>query len=102
MVVGEVVSPHAPPPASVRDIIGLVLFPFGVCLGILMAWRWESLGSIISVSSFLGFYATLWFFNGRLPREPFFALVAAPGFLFLVSALLDRGIQQPKESKTRF
>jgi hypothetical protein len=37
MLVGEVVSPHAPPPSSARDLVGLALFPFGVCLGILLA-----------------------------------------------------------------
>ncbi len=96
MLVGEVASPHASSPVSVRDFIGLALFPFGVFLGILLAWRWERLGGMISLGSFFGFYAALWLFDGRLPRGPYFALVAAPGLLFLVSSLLDRRIDQPK------
>jgi hypothetical protein len=96
ILVGEVVSPHAPPPVSVRDVIGLSLFPFGVILGILLAWRWERLGGIISVASFFGFYAALWLFDGRLPRGPYFALASAPGLLFCVSSLLDRRIDQSK------
>ena len=37
LIVGEVISPHSLPPSSIRDIIGIVLFPFGVCLGMLLA-----------------------------------------------------------------
>ena len=96
IIVGEIVSPHSLPPSSFRDIIGLVLFPFGVCLGMLLAWRWEGLGGIISVACFFGFYSALWLFDRRLPRGPYFALVAAPGLLFLVSYLLDRAIEPSK------
>jgi hypothetical protein len=96
ILVGEIVSPHAPPPISVRDAIGLSLFPSGVFLGILLAWRWERLGGIICVASFFGFYATCWLFDGRLPRGPYFAFASAPGLLFFVSFLLDRRIDQSK------
>ena len=93
---GEILSPTAPPPVSVRDVIGLSLFPFGVFLGILLAWRWEMLGGIISVVSFFGFYAVLWLFDRRLPRGPFFALASVPGLLFFVSFLLGRRIDKSK------
>jgi len=85
MVMGEVVHPHAPAPTGFRDLLGLFFFPFGVCLGMVMAWRWEGLGGGIAVGSLLAFYAALRIMGGRFPRGPYFVLIAAPGFLFLLS-----------------
>jgi hypothetical protein len=89
-VVGEALHPTAPLPTAARDLIGLTLFPFGVSLGMILAWRWEALGGAITVGSLLAFYALLGFTDGRFPRGPYFALVAAPGALFLVSWALSR------------
>jgi hypothetical protein len=89
-VVGEALDPAAPLPTAARDLIGLTLFPFGVALGMILAWRWEALGGAITVGSLLAFYALLRFTDGRFPRGPYFALVAAPGALFLVSWALSR------------
>ena len=75
-----------------RDLIGLFFFPFGVCLGMIVAWRREGLGGGITVGSLLAFYATLRIMGGRFPGGPYFALVAAPGILFLVCWLLSRGV----------
>jgi len=77
-----------------RDLIGLFFFPFGVCLGMIAAWRWEGLGGGIAVGSLLAFYAALRVMDGRFPRGPWFVLIAAPGFLFLVCWLLSRGIMR--------
>jgi hypothetical protein len=74
-----------------RDWVGLFFFPLGVCLGLIVAWRREGLGGGMTVGSFLAFYATLRITDGRFPRGPWFALVAAPGILFLVCWLLSRG-----------
>jgi len=72
-----------------RDWVGLFFFPFGVCLGMIVAWRREGLGGGITVGSLLAFYAALRIMDGRFPRGPWFALVAAPGALFLVCWLLS-------------
>lgn len=73
-----------------RDWVGLFFFPFGVGLGMIVAWRREGLGGAITVGSLLAFYAALRVMDGRFPRGPYFALVAAPGVLFLVCWLLSR------------
>ena len=70
---------------SLRDVIGLFFFPIGVFVGLVLAWRWEGIGGGITVASFFAFYFTLWFFDGRFPRGPYFALTAVPGLLFLVN-----------------
>jgi hypothetical protein len=95
MVAGEVFSPHAPAPESLRDVVGLLLFPFGVCVGIILAWRWEGLGGGIAGGSLLAFYAAMRVMDGRFPRGPFFALVGAPGFLFLVCWALHLATDRP-------
>ena len=77
-----------------RDLVGLFFFPFGVCLGMILAWRWEGLGGGITVGSLLAFYAALRVMDGRFPRGPWFALLAAPGILFLVCWLLSRGMHK--------
>jgi len=72
-----------------RDWVGLFFFPFGVGLGMIVAWRREGLGGGITVGSLLSFYAAMRVMSGRFPRGPWFALVAAPGALFLVCWLLS-------------
>jgi len=85
MLAGEILSPHAPPPTALRDLLGLFFFPLGTCLGMILAWRWEGLGGAITVGSLLAFYVMSYIVDGRFPRGPYFLLVAAPGFLFLLS-----------------
>lgn len=72
-------------PVSLSDILLLMLFPGGVCLGIVLAWRREGKGGMISVASFLTFYVSMWLSHGQFPRGPYFALIALPGFLFLTT-----------------
>jgi hypothetical protein len=74
---------------TTRDWVGLFFFPFGICLGMIVAWRREGLGGGITVGSLLAFYAALRIMGGQFPRGPWFALVAAPGILFLMSWVLS-------------
>ena len=79
-----------------RDLIGLFFFPFGVCLGMIVAWRREGLGGGITVGSLLAFYTTLRIMRSRFPGGPWFALIAAPGVLFLLSWAIT--VARKKES----
>lgn len=89
-VAGEALYPTAPAPSAPRDLLGLTLFPFAICLGMIVAWRWEGLGGAITVGSLVAFYILMFIMDGRFPRGPFFVLVAAPGALFLASWWLSR------------
>jgi hypothetical protein len=93
--IGELFHPTAALPTTARDMIGLSLFPCGVSLGMILAWRREGLGGAVTVASLLAFYALLRFADGRFPRGPYFALVAAPGALFLVSWAVSRWRTKP-------
>jgi hypothetical protein len=54
-----------------------------------LAWRWEGLGGAITVGSLVALYILMFILDGRFPRGPFFALVAAPGALFLAAWLVS-------------
>ena len=79
---------------SIREVIGHICF-FAVLVGLILAWRWEGLGGSLTVGGLAAFYVT-WWLHGEHPRGPFFLLVAAPGFLFLLYWLLERREKSPQ------
>ena len=83
--------PAAPPTAG--EAVALLLFPVGVVTGFAVGWWREGLGGAISVASLAAFYG--WMAMVRsLPGGPYFALLAAPGVLFLLSWMLNRSAVQ--------
>ena len=76
-------------PSAVHEWIGLVFFPFGVCAGMLLAWRYEASGGLVAVASLLAFYAVSLVSIGRFPSGWAFLVFAAPGFLFLLAWALS-------------
>jgi len=88
-MIGEGFNPVAT--LTSRQWAWFVCFPFGMTLGLLLGWWREITGGAIAVGGLLGFYVLEMVFAGRPPGGPWFALVAAPGFLFLLSGLLSRG-----------
>jgi hypothetical protein len=80
---------HGPRPTA-QEWVGLALWPIGVGLGLVLAWYREMLGGAAAVACLAAFCGWNLFLSGHFPRGPFFALVAAPGVLFLLAALLSR------------
>jgi len=70
-------------PATSAEWIGLLLYPGGICLGMILAWRSEGLGGGITVGSLVAFYALHTATAGSLPRGWAWLVLAVPGFLFL-------------------
>jgi hypothetical protein len=89
IVIGEVVSPHAPRP-TVEEMVGMALFPVGVMIGLFLGWWREGLGGAIATVSLVGFYLWSYIVRGWLAGGPYFLLIAAPGFLFLALRALQR------------
>ena len=88
---GDRFLPHAPPPVSVRDVIGLSLFPFGVFLGILLAWRWERLGGIISSSQRFRILCSTLVIRRKATEKAILCACLSTGVAFFVfESLLDR------------
>jgi hypothetical protein len=77
-----------PSEISRNEWAGLLFFPIGVVIGMVIAWWKEGVGSIVTLSSLLGFYL-IW---GYLMRNHiggwWFLVFASPGFLFLLHWLL--------------
>ena len=77
--------------------VGLLFFPFGLMIGLLVAWRNELIGGSIAVVSVAAFYAWALSVRGALPSGPYFLLLALPALLFLILAW-QSPVETPKKS----
>lgn len=79
-----------PSQVAPRQWLGLVFFPVGVIVGMVIAWWKEGLGSAITLGSLMAFYVVY----GYLLRYHIggwaFVVFASPAFLFLLHWLLRR------------
>lgn len=74
---------------TLKECIGLLFFPFGLIIGLVLAWWKELIGGAIAVGSALGFYFIYeLLINGSWPKGPWFAVFAIPGMLFLLNGIL--------------
>ena len=75
---------------TLNDAVGLLFFPFGLMIGLILAWQKELLGGAIVVGSVLGFYFIYeLLINGSWPRGGWFAAFATPRALFLLYGILS-------------
>lgn len=85
LFMGEGIHPSE---ISPREWAGLLFFPIGVMVGMIVAWWKEGLGSAVTLGSLLAFYLVY----GYLLRNHIggwaFLTFASPGFLFLLHWLL--------------
>ena len=68
--------------------VGLLFFPIGVMVGMIVAWWKEGLGASITVASLLAFYLIYGYLFSNHIGGWWFLTFAAPGFLFLLHWLL--------------
>ena len=67
-----------------------IFFPFGVMLGLILAWLFEGIGATVTIMSIVAFYTLHYLQQGKLPSGPFFLISGIPSVLFLVSMLIQR------------
>jgi len=81
--VGEALADGFEPLLSltVREI-GMMMAFFAVWLGLLLGWKWELYGGLLTICGVVAFYLLDYLFSGTLPRGPFFLIFAAPSLLF--------------------
>jgi hypothetical protein len=60
------------------------------CIGMVIAWRWQVIGGVLSLGGMILFFAVEFAMRGGLPRALFLYLMLLPGLLFLLSALMRR------------
>jgi len=80
---------------SARELVLSAFFPFGICLGMILAWRWEGLGGGVTVASLAAFYLAERLMSSSFPRGLALVALAAPGFLFLLCGLWARSAARP-------
>lgn len=83
-------EPFHPSQISFQEWVGLSFFPIGVVVGMLIAWRKEALGGVVTIASLVGFYLVYGYLLRNHIGGWFFLAFAAPGFLFLFHWLLAR------------
>jgi len=74
---------------SFRETLIVIAF-VTACLGLLLGWKWEIFGGLLTVCGVAAFYLLNYLFLGTLPQGPFFLIFALPGFLFLYCGLQTR------------
>lgn len=83
---------------NARELVLFLFFPLGVFLGMALAWRWEGLGGSLAVASLVAFCLVNRIFSSSFPRGFAFVALAAPGFLFLLCAILARANARKAEA----
>src|SRR5574341_2108651 len=89
MFIGEGFDPAK---ITLREWASLFFYPFGLVVGMILAWWKEGLGGAITLGSLLGFALFGDLSQGAcLPS----LLCASPGFLFLLCWLLSKTAKMP-------
>lgn len=83
-----------PSDVAPREWLGLLFFPVGVIVGMVVAWWRECVGASITIGSLLAFYFVYGFLLQSHLAGWAFVVFASPGFLFLLHWLLCRGEQR--------
>jgi hypothetical protein len=80
-IVGEGFNPTLIKPA---EWIGLLFFPVGISIGMILAWWQEGIGGSITVGSLAMFYIIHFATAGKFPNGWAWLVFTIPGFLFLL------------------
>jgi hypothetical protein len=78
---GDAVHPSQ---ISRTEWLGLVFFPIGITIGMVVAWWREGLGSAITLASLVAFYVVYGYIFKNHIGGWAFIVFASPGFLFLL------------------
>lgn len=81
---------------SIRETAMMIAF-FAVWLGLVLGWRWELAGGLLTVCGMIAFYLLDYAFSGTFPRGPFFLLIAFPSLLFIYCGLETRRSRKPEQ-----
>ncbi len=74
---------------TLRETLMMISF-FAVWLGLILGWKRELTGGLLTVCGLVVFYILDYLFSGSFPRGPFFLIFASPGFLYLYCGIKCR------------
>lgn len=72
-----------------REVLGFTFFPIGIVAGMIVGWKWELTGGLVSILSLIGFYIWQFMPAGEIPAGPWFMIFTSPAVLFLVAGLTE-------------
>lgn len=73
-----------------REWLGLIFFPIGIVVGMIVAWWKEGFGASLTLGSLVAFYFVYGYLLSSHVGGWAFIVFASPGFLFLLHWLLYR------------
>ena len=79
------------PLISTEDIFAFICFPLSTIIGLVIAWKWEGLGGLLSTLGFI----ILFVIRPELSSSPLLTALALPGLLYLVYWILTKKKQKP-------
>lgn len=75
------------PVSNFQEITLLSCYPFGVVLGMLIAWKWEGIGGMITLLSLTGLYLFDYIFYNIFPSGTDYFRLSSPGIIFILYSL---------------
>ncbi|MBN2460233.1 MAG: hypothetical protein JXB60_01390 [Candidatus Cloacimonetes bacterium] len=75
---------------SWRDGISFFFFPFCVCAGLIISWKWSGIGAITTLLGLIGFHVSMRITGGAFDLNPFIDFPAIPAVIFIIYWLLHR------------
>jgi hypothetical protein len=81
---------------SVRETLMMVAF-VALWLGLLLGWRWELYGGLLTACGVAAFHLVDYLFSGTLARVPIVLVFASPSLLFLYCGLQTKKKPRPPE-----
>lgn len=76
------------PVTNFQELTLVSCYPFGVVLGMLIAWKAEGIGGMITLLSFVGLYIFTYIFYGFYPSGTEYLKLSSPGAVFILYSLL--------------
>lgn len=95
---GEAFNPSE---ISSNEWAGLLFFPIGITIGMIVAWWKEGVGSLVTLLSLLAFYLVYGYLLRNHIGGWVFIAFASPGFLFLLHWLLSAPREKQEALGTR-
>ncbi len=87
MVVGYTVNPQGSGSGpNMPEWFGLALFPFGLCIGYVIGWRWQLLGGAVSLICLVAFLVLM----RELDMILILSVVGIPAVLYIVYGIHRR------------
>lgn len=80
---------------TARESVMMVAFA-ALWLGLLLGWKWELAGALLTIGGLAAFYLLDYLFSGTFPRGPYFFIFSSPALAFLYCGLRGREMSKTK------